>query len=167
MPTIKITTKINAPIGRVFDLARSIELHTISTAQTNEKAIAGVTTGLISLNETVTWRAKHFGIDQTLTSIITEIEKPNYFVDEMVHGAFKDFKHSHRFTQNGKEVFMLDLFEYSSPFGWLGVMADKLFLKNYMTRLLEKRNKTIKEFAESNKWKLILDSTTNLKSNGY
>jgi len=39
--------------------------------------------GLIGMNDSVTWRAKHFGVYQKSTSKITEFERPNYFVDEM------------------------------------------------------------------------------------
>src|ERR1700744_4744274 len=97
MPKIELTTRINAPIDKVFDLARSIDLHMESTKQTGEQAIAGKTSGLIELGESVTWRAKHFGIWQSLTSKITEFDQPNFFVDEMVKGAFKSFRHQHHF----------------------------------------------------------------------
>ena len=68
MPKIELTTIIDAPIERCFDLARSIDLHKLSTAGTDEEAIAGVMSGLIGKNEQVTWKAKHFGITQKLTS---------------------------------------------------------------------------------------------------
>lgn len=157
MPKIILRSEIQAKKDIVFDLSRSIDLHTISTEQTNETAIAGKTTGLIGLNESVTWKAKHFGIYQTLTSKVTEFDQPNYFVDEMVKGAFKSFTHEHLFEElNGKTI-MTDVFDYRSPFGLLGRLVDSLFLKKYMTDLLEKRNQIVKEFAESDKWKLILD----------
>jgi len=95
MPHIKLTTKIKAPITRCFDLSRSIDLHKISTHQSNEEAIAGVTKGLINLHESVTWRAKHFGLWQKLTSKITRCEPPFIFVDEMTEGAFKSIHHTH------------------------------------------------------------------------
>jgi ligand-binding SRPBCC domain-containing protein len=148
MPTIHISTNIHAPIELVFDLARSIDLHQISTEKTQEKAIAGKTSGLIELHETVTWRAKHFGIYQTLTTKITAFDKPNYFVDEMVQGAFKNFVHTHKFEEVPEGTIMTDIFDYQSPLGILGKMADVLFLKNYMTRFLMKRNEVIKMFAE-------------------
>ena len=100
MPKIELHTFINADKKIVFDLSRSIDLHKISTKHTNEEAIAGVTSGLIGLNETVTWKAKHFGIYQLLTSKITEFESPNYFTDEMENGAFKWFRHQHIFVQH-------------------------------------------------------------------
>lgn len=155
MPKIVLKTLINAKKEIVFDLSRSIDLHKISTEHTNEEAIAGITSGLIELNDWVTWRAKHFGIYQILTSKITEFKYPNFFSDEMVKGAFKSFKHEHHFKNHKNGTLMIDYFDYQSPFGFLGKIADSLFLKKYMTDLLAKRNTTIQQFAESDKWKQI------------
>lgn len=156
MPRIEISTHIKASLEIVFDLSRSIDLHKISTEHTNETAVAGRTSGLIELNECVTWRAKHFGIYQNLTSKITEFNRPEYFTDEMVKGAFKSFRHEHHFHTNEEGTFMIDYFDYVSPFGIFGRIADRLFLKKYMTDLLLKRNAIVREFAESDKWKLII-----------
>ncbi len=157
MPRIELQIEIKADRNIVFDLSRSIDLHKISIEQTNEEAIAGKTSGLIGMNESVTWRAKHFGIYQKLTSKITEYDRPNYFADEMVKGAFTKFKHEHHFVEQNGGTLMIDFFDYKSPLGILGKLADKLFLKKYMTELLTERNRIIKEFAESSKWKEIIN----------
>ncbi|MBT0608541.1 SRPBCC family protein [Aequorivita echinoideorum] len=149
MPKIILETIINADVKNVFDLSRNIDLHKISAKQTNETAIAGKTKGLIELGETVTWRAKHLGFYQTLTSKITEFEEPNYFVDEMVEGIFESFKHEHHFKNIDCGTLMVDIFEYKSPFGIFGKMADILFLKNYLTKFLKTRNKILKQIAEA------------------
>lgn len=149
MPVIKIETIINAPPNVVFDISRSIDLHKISTAHTKEEAVAGRTSGLIEMGESVTWKARHFGITQMLTSKITAFEFPIYFVDEMVSGAFKSFRHEHIFQEKGNMTLMIDVFDYKSPCGILGHLADVLFLKAYMTKLLEKRNLFIKDYAEN------------------
>jgi ligand-binding SRPBCC domain-containing protein len=156
MPRIELRTEIKADKEIVFDLSRSIDLHKISTEHTNETAIAGKTSGLIGLNESVTWRAKHFGIYQRLTSKITEFDRPNYFADEMVSGAFSEFKHEHHFADLNGGTLMTDFFDYKSPLGILGIIADKIFLEKYMTDLLTERNRIVKEFAESDKWKQII-----------
>ena len=156
MQRIELKTIINAEKSKVFDLSRSIDLHKISTKHTNEEAIAGKIEGLIGLNEWVTWRAKHFGFYQELTSKITEFEYPNYFADEMAKGAFKSFKHEHYFSKTDGGTQMTDVFNYASPYGLLGNLADKIFLKKYMKKLLLKRNAIVKEFAETDKWKDIL-----------
>lgn len=156
MPRIKLQIEISADRTIVFDLSRSIDLHKVSTQQTNEEAIAGKTSGLIGMNESVTWKAKHFGVHQKLTSKVTEFDYPKYFVDEMVKGAFKEFKHEHHFAELNGGTLMTDVFDYTSPLGVLGRIADQLFLKSYMTELLTKRNRIVKEFAESERWKEIL-----------
>lgn len=148
MPIIRVETLINAEKATVFDLARSIDLHQISTAHTNEKAVGGRTSGLIELNESVVWEAKHFGIVQRLSSKITEMKSPDYFVDEMVFGAFKSFRHDHIFETKGTGTLMIDIFNYVSPLGILGKLANVLFLNRYVTNLLIHRNKILKEHAE-------------------
>ena len=156
MPTIRIETVIEAPVHRVFDLSRSIDLHMISTKETNEKAIAGRTSGLIELGEIVTWQAKHYGFTQNLTSKITAFEFPNHFTDEMVNGAFKSFKHQHLFDQTGGKTLVVDIFDFESPFGLFGRLFNSLTLTDYMLKLLAKRNEVIKDFAETDKWKKVL-----------
>lgn len=146
---IELSTHINAPIRRCFDLSRSIDLHMESTKQTGEQAIAGRTSGLIELGETVTWRARHFGIWQNLTSKITEFKYPDHFTDEMVSGAFKSFRHEHLFFAVNNQTVMKDIFMFESPYGWLGRLANLLFLGRYMERLLIERNRVIKNAAES------------------
>ena len=157
MPIIKIETKINAPIERVFDLARCIDLHEKTMSKHNEKAIAGVTKGLINLGETVTWKATHFGISQRLTSKITKYDRPKYFQDVMLKGAFKNFIHDHFFEKNESGTIMRDVFNYESPMWILGKIADLVFLEKYMRNLLEERNKLIKITAESESWKKFLN----------
>lgn len=156
MPKIEIETEIHSTINICFDLSRSIDLHKISTAKTNEEAIAGKISGLINLHEFVTWQATHFGFRQKLTSKITAFERPNYFVDEMVNGAFKSFHHEHIFEQLNGKVIMKDVFEFHSPFGVIGQLFNKLILTNYLKQFLIDRNKVIKDFAETDKWKSVL-----------
>ena len=158
MPTIHLETIINANIQTCFDLSRSIDLHQISPAKTNEKAIAGVTSGLINLNDTVTWEAIHFGIKQQLTSLISAFNSPTHFRDEQQKGAFKYFIHNHYFKIQDGKVIMTDTFEFSSPYGIIGKLFDKFILTNYMRSFLIERNQVIKEYAETDKWKLILNS---------
>ena len=158
MPLIILETVILAPIDIVFDLSRSIDLHKESTKDTKEEAISGRTTGLIKLNESVTWKARHFGFTQILTSKITAYDSPSYFIDEMTKGIFKSFSHKHSFTEKDGQTTLIDSFNYESPLGLVGRIADYLFLKRYMTKFLIKRNLIIKEYAESEKWKKFLNA---------
>jgi ligand-binding SRPBCC domain-containing protein len=157
MPTIHLTTFVAAPPERVFDLARSIDLHRKSMSHTNEEAIAGTTSGLIGLDETVTWKAKHLGKTRILRSKITAMNRPLSFTDEMVDGDFKSIRHEHHFKRIDNGTLLIDLFSFESPYGGLGRLANRLFITGYMKKLLELRNQSIKEYAESEKWKFILD----------
>lgn len=148
MPTIYLNTYIKADIQTVFDLSRSVELHEKSTAHTHEKAIGGKTSGLMDLNDSVTWRAKHLGFYQKLSTQITQMKAPYFFVDEMQKGIFKSFTHRHSFESTDGGIWMRDEFIYQSPLGILGRLADVLFLKNYMRRFLIQRNQTIQQMAE-------------------
>ena len=149
MPTIHLTTFILAKPEVVFDLSRNIDLHQVSTKHTHETVIAGRMSGLIEFGESVTWRAKHFGFFQELTSKITAFDQPNSFTDEMVSGVFKSFEHIHKFEPLDNGTNMIDVFSYVSPLGILGKFADHIFLKRYMENLLTNRNLIIKEYAEN------------------
>lgn len=150
MPLIRLETLIDASVERCFDLARDIDLHMRSTEQTSEIAVAGVTSGLIGPGEEVTWEATHFGVRQRLTSKITAFNRPSHFRDSQIQGAFKRFDHDHYFksVEAGKTL-MRDDFDYQAPLGWIGAVADRLFLKRHMRVLLEKRNLLIKTAAET------------------
>lgn len=156
MTRIHITTFIAAPIERVFNLSRSITLHKISTAHTNEKAIAGVTSGLINKDETVTWQAKHLFKTRQHTSKITDMQSPDTFTDEMMKGDFKSFKHQHHFKQIENGTIMIDIVDFESPYGSLGKFFNAVYLKKYIEKFLIKRNDVIKHYAETEKWKVIL-----------
>lgn len=151
MPTIILKTLINAQIERCFDLSRSIDLHVQSMKASGEKAIAGKTNGLIKLHESVTWRAKHFGLYFEMTNKITAMDYPNSFTDEMMRGPFKKLHHQHLFKTIGTQTDMTYIFEFKAPLGILGWLAEKLFLTRYMKLLLVERNEVIKREAEGDK----------------
>ncbi len=129
----------------------------ISTAKTEERTIDGKVSGLIALNDWVTWEAVHLGVKQKLTSRITAYERPLYFVDEQVKGAFKSIYHEHRFEAVADKVIMKDYFTFQSPFGIFGQLFNRLYLTKYLKQFLIERNAVIKEYAETGKWKLILN----------
>ncbi len=149
MPEILIETQIHAPAERCFDLMRDIRIHTETTAQTNEKAVAGVTDGMISLGQTVTFEGTHFGMRQRLTVEVTEFKRPHLFVDQMTEGTFRSFKHIHEFVRVRNGTLMRDTLIWRSPFGILGRVVDKLILETHLRNLVTTRNKKLKEIAES------------------
>ncbi len=150
MTTINIITKVNAPIQKVFDVNRDIDIHQNSASGTNEVAIAGITSGLINFNETVTWRGKHFGFYLTHKSRMTAMNFYDYFVDEMEEGKFKSFRHEHFFEEKDGVTTMTDKLCYQTPFWIFGQLFDYLFLKRHLTNFLLERNRVLKEISEKN-----------------
>lgn len=142
--TISIEMWIDAPPERCFDAARDLDLHVVSMQHTSERAVAGKTTGLIELDEEVTWRGRHFGVTQHFTSRITAFDRPHHFRDEMQKGAFRSFVHDHYFAGENGGTKMTDMLVFSAPLGVLGVVAEKLFLRRYMERLLTRRAHVIR-----------------------
>jgi ligand-binding SRPBCC domain-containing protein len=155
MPVIELKTRIYSTIEVCFDLSRSIDLHTLSTAKTKEIAIDGATHGLIGADQFVTWEATHFGVRQQLTSKIKAFVRPFHFCDEQVKGPFRKIKHDHFFKMENEAVIMTDRFEFESPLGIFGRLFNKIILTGYLKKFLLERNEMIKKYAEGNEWKQL------------
>ena len=158
MTVIQIQTLIAAPIDRVFDLSRSIDAHQDTAEHTGERAIAGVSAGLLGPNEEVTWEATHFGIKQRLKVKMSKFDRPNHFQDIMLEGAFRHMQHDHSFEEISGGTLMTDRFEFSSPFGFIGRIVDIIILEIYMRKFILKRNSILKRTAESNEWRRYVKS---------
>ena len=159
MVSLEAVTIIRAPIERCFDLARSVEVHLAWNVHSGETAVAeaGITSGLISLGQRVTWRAKHFGVWQTLTSGITAMDRPRYFQNTMIQGIFRFMKNDHFFQSlSPEETEMRNTFCFAAPLPVLGRLAEVVFLRRYMGSLLRERNAVIKAIAESSEWQRYL-----------
>lgn len=133
-----LVTHTRVPVEELFDVSLSIDAHMASMARSREKPIAGVTAGSIGLGETVTWRARHFGIWFTMTSKITTLDRPHRFVDEQVDGPFRSFRHVQTFRRREGITVMTDTLTISSPI--LGHWAEQIVLAPYLHRLIRWRN---------------------------
>ncbi|WP_159622267.1 SRPBCC family protein [Ruania rhizosphaerae] len=143
-------TTIVAPPPEVFDAALDIGAHVASMSASEEAAVDGVTSGVIGLGETVTWRARHFGLWWTMTSRITAYEAPHSFTDEQVRGPFAQFRHVHRFQprpDGGTQ--MSDDVTFVAPFGPLGRLAERLVLARYVRHLIASRNDWLRRHVDA------------------
>jgi ligand-binding SRPBCC domain-containing protein len=140
----------------VFDLSRHIGLHKESMSKYKEEAVAGTRFGLIEKDETVTWKARHLFKERLMRVKISELKRGDMFIDEQMQGDFKMMKHEHYFKPCDNGTIMIDLFHFETPYGMLGRWFNALYLTRYMRKLLEQRNKTIREYAESDKWRKLL-----------
>lgn len=147
MPRFEVVTLLPCSPRRAFDLSLSVEAHTASMARSGERAVGGVTSGVMGMGDEVTWRARHFGVPFTMTSRITAHEPPQRFVDEQVRGPFGRWWHEHVFEPTAGGTLVTDRIEFRSPLGSLGRAVDRLVLGRYMERLIRERNEHLRAEA--------------------
>jgi ligand-binding SRPBCC domain-containing protein len=149
MAKVIVETRINAPAEVCFDLMRDVRIHTETTLYINERAVAGVINGKVSLGQTITFEGRHFGLRQRLIVKVVECERPHRFVDAMISGAFRSFVHVHEFAENDDVTQITDTIMWESPLGFIGKIFDALLLKRHLERLVTRRNEMLRELAES------------------
>jgi len=147
MRVLTVVTETPRSIGALFDVSLDIDAHMGSMRQSGERAVGGVTSGRIGLGQTVTWRARHFGMWFTMRSKITELERPTRFVDEQAAGPFKSFRHEHLFVRVDGLTRMTDTITLASPI--FGRLAESLVLVPYLRKLIQKRNQHLLALLES------------------
>lgn len=86
------------------------------------------------------------------------MDRPTYFADEMVRGAFRRMEHQHYFVATSEGTLMRDVFNFASPLGIAGRLADTLFVTRHMREFLLERNRILKKTAESSDWQHFLKS---------
>ena len=150
MPLVILETRIRAPIDVVFDLARDPVAHAEQAAFTGEQVVGpGKTSGLLEAGDLLTFEGRHLGIRQRLTVKITAMDAPRSFVDEGVRGAFRRLRHVHEFRVDGDVTVMRDVIDWTSPFGFLGRIADALFVTRHMRWFVTEKQQRLKRMAES------------------
>jgi hypothetical protein len=160
MYTVRVETMIGAPRERCFDLARSVEAHVASTGKSGERVVGGRRAGLMEMGEEVTWEGRHFFVRQRFTSRISGFERPGWFRDAMVRGAFRSFEHEHFFEEvlGVREASpsrcdgvagtrMVDVLAFSAPLGVVGWIAERVVWGWYLRGFLEVRARVLKELA--------------------
>lgn len=137
-------TQVAAPPAVIYELSLDVGAHLRSMARSGERAVGGVTDGVLRLGDEVTWRARHLGLPWTMTSRVVETDPPHRFVDQQVRGPFRRFRHEHLFAPDGPgRTRMVDRVELQAPFGPLGRVAEVVLVGRYLRRLIEERNRLL------------------------
>jgi len=164
MVTIRLNTWVDAPVERCFRLATSVDFHVALAKPMKEKAIDGVTAGLMRVGQTITWHGRHFGVRLTQTTRMEALRPFAYFRDVMVDGAFKYYVHEHHFAAMDDGTRVRDEVRFAAPLGPLGTILESLVLRRYLTALLKWRNLALKRVAESEEWHKYLDEPAEVKT---
>ena len=143
---IHLTTAIEAPLEACFDVCLNVDIQL--SLDRGMRAVDGVESGPLRLGDTVTWRARHFGVAWRMTSEIIKVDRPHSFTDQMRRGPFADWRHTHTFQSTETGTRMLDDVEYHAPLGPLGRLFDAAILERYLIGLLRSRNRALKGAAK-------------------
>ncbi|KJL48760.1 Polyketide cyclase / dehydrase and lipid transport [Microbacterium hydrocarbonoxydans] len=148
MAEFVLETVIAAAPEAVFAASLDPGLHVRSMAQYGETMIEAPEGGVFREGSTVTWRARHFGIPFRLRSLVFDIDRPRRFCDRQISGPFGDFLHELVFEEHPQGTLMRDTITFRSPLGLLGRMVDRLFMREYMRRIIAERNAVLAQELE-------------------
>ncbi|MFB6172449.1 MAG: SRPBCC family protein [Haloarculaceae archaeon] len=151
MARIRLTTRVDAPRERVFDLARSVPFHVDSMRETDERVVDGVASGLLDAGDRLTFRGRHLGLTWDLSATVVALDRPRSFRDEMTAGPFAWLAHDHRFRDEGETV-VVDEVDFGAPLRPLGRLADPV-VAFHLRRTLARRNRRLKRAAEGDRWR--------------
>jgi ligand-binding SRPBCC domain-containing protein len=81
------------------------------------------------------------------TALITEFEWNHHFADIQKKGPFKSFHHRHELREETRDqargTVVRDLIEYDVGFGWLGEIAQRIFVSRQLQGTFEYRQKAL------------------------
>lgn len=156
MSTIHVTTFVAAPAARVFDLSRNLSIYRKIFKQGAEQFSSTAGGNLLNQGDTILINAKHLGKIRSVTLKITAYNKPWFYTEEQIRGDLFSYKHEHHFKEAENGAIMIDIIEYEYPRDMIGKLLGKLYMKKYMEELVNTRNRLIKDYAESEKWKAVM-----------
>jgi ligand-binding SRPBCC domain-containing protein len=144
---LKTVQTLNVPLRKAWEFFSAPEnlqkitpdhMEFIITSEVNKKAYAG---------QIITYKVGILpGIKQNWVTEIIQVKDYHFFIDEQRFGPYKMWHHEHWFedVQNGKTL-MSDKISYKIPFGFLGSIAQKLFIKKQLKSIFEHRYLTLEK----------------------
>jgi ligand-binding SRPBCC domain-containing protein len=91
------------------------------------------------------------GLKMHWVTEITHVEHLKYFVDEQRFGPYKLWHHKHFLKEVSGGVEMIDIVHYKIPFGFIGKIANTLFIKNKLKEIFDYRFKKLEELFNHGK----------------
>lgn len=85
------------------------------------------------------------GIKLNWVTEITHIKDKNYFVDEQRSGPYKMWHHEHILEETNDGIIMKDIISYIPPYGFIGLILNKLFIKKQVREIFQYRTKVLND----------------------
>ena len=94
----------------------------------------------------IVYRIKLFpGIKVSWVTEIAQVIEEEFFIDEQRFGPYKFWHHQHRFIETTEGIEVHDLVHYAVPFGIIGRLIHKLFIKGKLDNIFAFRKTILKE----------------------
>ena len=86
------------------------------------------------------------GVRSGWVTEITHVDEPNMFVDEQRFGPYSMWYHEHTFESlDSGGVLTIDKVSYKIPFGPLGILVEKFFIRNQLKNIFSHREKFLNQ----------------------
>lgn len=96
--------------------------------------------------QVMTYKVKPLlGIPMFWMTEITHVRDGEYFIDEQRFGPYALWHHQHHFREIPGGVEMTDLVHYKIPLGWLGDLANSLFIRKQLDGIFDFRFRRVEE----------------------
>ena len=139
------TQEIDAPIEDVFDFFSNAEnLQALTPPFLGFKILSDLP---IDMREgaRIEYSIKLFGIPLRWSTLISTWEPGVRFVDEQKKGPYALWHHTHEFVARGDKTEMRDVVLYKEPLGFLGTIANFLFVRRTLGKIFDYRRDAVRE----------------------
>ena len=91
------------------------------------------------------------GIKMHWVTEITHVQDKHYFVDEQRFGPYTLWHHKHFLKEVPEGIEMTDIIHYKIPFGFIGRLANSLFIKIKVIEIFDHRYSILEELFNHGK----------------
>ena len=121
-------------------------LSRITTEKMNFRITSEIGNGSMYPGMIITYKVSPIlGISMTWVTEISEVREKEYFIDNQLLGPYKFWHHQHLFREIPGGVEMTDILHYAVPFGFIGRILEKVFIKKKVDGIFAYREKVLQK----------------------
>jgi ligand-binding SRPBCC domain-containing protein len=145
---LKETQEVKATLAQVWDFISSPKnLKKITPDYMGFEITSGEQQEKMYTGMIITYKVSPvLGINMNWMTEITHVEYLKFFIDEQRMGPYTMWHHQHHIEEINGKVLMTDIVTYIPPFGFLGAIANTLFIKNQLKEIFDYRRKAVDDF---------------------
>ncbi len=145
--SIKTVQKIPISLERAWDFfSNPANLQAITPDNMGFKVISKHHGDIMYAGQIIEYTVKPvLGIPLYWMTEITQVKDKEYFIDEQRFGPYALWHHQHHFKAIPGGVEMTDIVHYKNPLGFLGNIANGIFVRNKLKQIFTYRFQKVEE----------------------